>query len=42
MRKWVYLSPHFDDVVLSAGGLVWEQTRWAVRNFPGCDLSRKG
>ncbi len=24
MKKWVFLSPHFDDVVLSAGGLVWE------------------
>ena len=23
---WVYLSPHFDDVALSCGGLVWEQT----------------
>lgn len=23
---WIYLSPHLDDVVLSAGGLVWEQT----------------
>ncbi len=23
--KWIYLSPHFDDVVLSVGGLVWEQ-----------------
>jgi LmbE family N-acetylglucosaminyl deacetylase len=22
---WVYLSPHFDDVALSCGGLVWEQ-----------------
>ncbi len=22
---WVYLSPHFDDVVLSCGGLIWEQ-----------------
>jgi LmbE family N-acetylglucosaminyl deacetylase len=22
---WIYLSPHLDDVVLSAGGLVWEQ-----------------
>ncbi len=22
---WIYLSPHFDDVALSAGGLVWEQ-----------------
>lgn len=24
-RLWVYLSPHLDDVVLSAGGLVWTQ-----------------
>ncbi len=23
---WIYLSPHFDDVALSCGGLVWEQT----------------
>ncbi len=23
--KWIYLSPHFDDVALSCGGLVWEQ-----------------
>jgi LmbE family N-acetylglucosaminyl deacetylase len=23
--RWIYLSPHFDDVVLSCGGLVWEQ-----------------
>jgi hypothetical protein len=26
MKSWVFLSPHFDDVVLSAGGLVWELT----------------
>lgn len=26
MKKWVFLSPHFDDVVLSVGGLVWELT----------------
>ena len=25
--KWVYLSPHFDDVALSVGGLVWEQVQ---------------
>ncbi|HEX9017785.1 MAG TPA: PIG-L family deacetylase [Anaerolineaceae bacterium] len=25
--RWVYLSPHFDDVVLSCGGLVWEQAQ---------------
>ena len=22
---WIYLSPHFDDAVLSCGGLIWEQ-----------------
>lgn len=26
MKEWVFLSPHFDDVVLSAGGMVWELT----------------
>ncbi len=26
MKKWVFLAPHFDDVVLSAGGMVWELT----------------
>jgi LmbE family N-acetylglucosaminyl deacetylase len=25
--NWIYLSPHFDDVALSCGGLVWEQVR---------------
>lgn len=24
---WIYLSPHFDDVALSCGGLVWEQVQ---------------
>ncbi len=24
---WIYLSPHLDDVVLSVGGLVWEQAQ---------------
>jgi LmbE family N-acetylglucosaminyl deacetylase len=24
---WVYLSPHLDDVALSCGGLVWEQSQ---------------
>ena len=24
---WIYLSPHFDDVALSCGGLAWEQSR---------------
>jgi LmbE family N-acetylglucosaminyl deacetylase len=27
MTRWIYLSPHFDDVVLSAGGMIWEQAR---------------
>jgi LmbE family N-acetylglucosaminyl deacetylase len=27
MMRWVYLSPHLDDAVLSAGGLIYEQTR---------------
>ena len=25
--NWIYLSPHLDDVVLSCGGLIWEQTQ---------------
>ena len=25
--EWIYLSPHLDDVALSCGGLVWEQTQ---------------
>ncbi len=24
MKNWVFLSPHFDDAVLSAGGMIWE------------------
>ncbi len=24
MKEWIFLAAHFDDVVLSAGGLVWE------------------
>ena len=23
--EWIYLSPHFDDIAYSCGGLVWEQ-----------------
>ncbi len=26
-NKWIYLSPHFDDAVFSAGGLIWEQVQ---------------
>ncbi len=25
--KWIYLSPHFDDAVLSCGGLIWKQVQ---------------
>jgi LmbE family N-acetylglucosaminyl deacetylase len=25
--NWIYLSPHFDDVALSIGGLLWEQSQ---------------
>ena len=25
--RWIYLSPHLDDAVLSCGGLIWEQVR---------------
>lgn len=24
--RWIYISPHFDDAVLSCGGLIYEQT----------------
>ena len=24
---WIYLSPHFDDAVLSCGGMIWEQVQ---------------
>ena len=27
MKNWAFLSTHFDDVALSAGGLVWELTQ---------------
>lgn len=26
-ERWIYISPHFDDAVLSCGGLIYEQTR---------------
>ncbi|HEY5729803.1 MAG TPA: PIG-L family deacetylase [Anaerolineales bacterium] len=28
--RWIYLSPHLDDAVLSAGGLIFEQTKAAI------------
>ncbi len=28
--RWIYLSPHLDDSVLSAGGLIYEQTRAGI------------
>jgi LmbE family N-acetylglucosaminyl deacetylase len=27
LMTWVYLSPHYDDVAFSCGGLVWEQAQ---------------
>jgi LmbE family N-acetylglucosaminyl deacetylase len=29
--RWIYLSPHFDDVVLSCGGLVYDQARQGIQ-----------
>lgn len=46
--KWIYLSPHLDDVVFSCGGLAWEQAQagdevhiWTIcaGHPPGDDLS---
>ena len=28
--RWVYLSPHLDDAVLSAGGLIYDQTQAGI------------
>lgn len=28
--RWIYLSPHLDDAVLSCGGLIWEQTHTGI------------
>lgn len=28
--RWIYISPHFDDAVLSCGGLIWEQTHAGI------------
>lgn len=25
--RWIYISPHLDDAILSCGGLIWEQIR---------------
>jgi len=25
--RWIYISPHFDDAVLSCGGLIWRQAQ---------------
>ncbi len=29
--RWIYISPHLDDAVLSCGGLIWEQARAGQR-----------
>lgn len=45
-KTWVYLSPHFDDVALSCGGLVWEQAqvggRVSVWTVCGGEISQGG
>lgn len=28
--RWIYISPHFDDTVLSCGGLIWEQAQQGI------------
>jgi LmbE family N-acetylglucosaminyl deacetylase len=28
--EWIYLSPHFDDVAFSCGGLIWEQVEAGI------------
>ncbi len=28
--RWIYISPHLDDAVLSCGGLIYEQTRAGI------------
>jgi LmbE family N-acetylglucosaminyl deacetylase len=28
--RWIYISPHFDDAVLSCGGLIYEQARQGI------------
>ena len=30
-HRWIFLSPHLDDVALSCGGLVWDLTRQGQR-----------
>jgi LmbE family N-acetylglucosaminyl deacetylase len=41
--RWIYISPHLDDAIFSAGGLIYEQTQigtlveiWTIMSgFPG-------
>lgn len=30
MTRWIYISPHLDDAIYSAGGLIYEQTQSGV------------
>ena len=36
--EWIYISPHLDDVALSLGGLLWEQSKagWNVSIWTIC------
>ena len=29
--RWIYISPHFDDAVLSCGGLIFDQARQGIQ-----------
>ena len=29
-QRWIYISPHLDDVILSCGGLIWEQVQMGL------------
>ena len=31
--RWIYLSPHLDDAVLSCGGLIFEQSRQGLQFY---------
>ncbi|OQY34649.1 MAG: hypothetical protein B6243_05370 [Anaerolineaceae bacterium 4572_5.2] len=30
LMRWIYISPHLDDAIFSAGGLIYEQTQTSV------------
>jgi LmbE family N-acetylglucosaminyl deacetylase len=30
IMRWIYISPHFDDAILSCGGLIWKQVQKGI------------